>query len=218
MKADSALILAGGRSTRMGYDKKLLTLNGAKVMDSLIARLGSLFKEVLVSSNDPVVYKNVTTLHDDIGAGPLAGIYQGLKFCQSDYLYITACDMPFISADYIQYIREIVSVRQLDACVARRKDGFYEPFNSFFSKRCIEPMYDALLHHEYKIRILLDRLNLYVVDTSIVEQYNKEDMFFNINNTEDLERAKTKTHYNTIERLTSTGKTPNSLSNDESTV
>lgn len=218
MKADSALILAGGRSTRMGYDKKQLALEGANLMESLIARLGDLFKEVLVSSNDPFVHENVTTLRDDIGAGPLAGIYQGLKFCQSDYLYVTACDMPFISADYIRYIREIVSRREVDACVARREDGFYEPFNAFFSKRCIEPMYEALIRHDYKISILLERLNLSIVDSSIVAQYNKGDMFFNINNTEDLERAKTKTHYNTIERLTSTGKTPKSRSNDESTV
>ena len=219
MKADSALILAGGRSTRMGYDKKQLELEGAKVMDRLITRLGSIFSEVLVSSNDPFVYENVTTLHDEIGAGPLAGIYQGLKFCRSEYLYVIACDMPFISVEYIQYIKEIVSAKQVDACVACRIDGFYEPFNSFFSKRCIPPMYDALIHQEYKISMLFDKLNLHLVDPSIIEQYNKKDMFFNINYKEDIERAKSMVdNYNTIERLTSTGKTPKSLSKDEFTV
>lgn len=185
---ESALILGGGRSTRMGYDKKQLELEGAKVMDSLITRLGSIFSEVLVSSNDPFVHEKATTLYDEIGAGPLAGIYQGLKFCKSDYLYVTACDMPFISMDYIRYIKKIVSTQEVDACVARRNDGFYEPFNSFFSKRCIAPLYDALIHQEYKISMLLHKLNLHIVDPSIVEHY-KGDIFFNINTKEDLAHA-----------------------------
>jgi molybdopterin-guanine dinucleotide biosynthesis protein A len=190
MKTDSALILAGGKSARMGYDKKQLELNGAKVMDSLICRLHSMFSEILVSSNEPFVYENVTTLHDEIGAGPLAGIYQGLRFCKSDYLYVIACDMPFISVEYIHYIRKIVNAKQIDACIARRNDGFYEPFNSFFSKRCIPSIYDALMHQEYKIRMLLDKLHLHIVEPAIIEQYNTRDMFFNINYKEDLEQAR----------------------------
>ncbi|MDR2536319.1 MAG: molybdenum cofactor guanylyltransferase [Treponema sp.] len=188
MNFDSALILAGGQSTRMGYDKKQLELAGAKVIDRLIAGLGSIFNEVLVSSNQTFINENVRVLMDGLGRGPLAGIYQGLIHCKSDYLYVIACDMPFLSVEYIQYMRKTISAEAVDACIARRRDGFYEPFNSFFSKQCIPCIGDALTRQEYKIRPLLDKLNLHIIEPSTIDQY-KGDMFFNINYIEDLERA-----------------------------
>jgi molybdopterin-guanine dinucleotide biosynthesis protein A len=189
MRADSALILAGGKSTRMGYDKKGLELNGASVLERLVVELGSLFSEVIISSNKPVMCGNVRVVSDGIGAGPLAGIYRGLEVCGSDYLYVTACDMPFLSAEYIRYIRGIVTAEgSADACVFRRSDGLYEPFNSFFGKSCLEPMRAALLRGEYKISLLLEALRLRVVEPEVAEKY-PAPMFFNINYQEDLARA-----------------------------
>jgi molybdopterin-guanine dinucleotide biosynthesis protein A len=183
----------------MGYDKKRLKLNGEKVFNRLVTELSSLFGEVLVSSNDSDTADNgipgVTVLHDEIGEGPLAGIYQGLRRCSSDYLYVTACDMPFINRDYIAYMRELLA-QQHDACVARRDDGRYEPFNAFYSVRCAESIQEALLNGEYKISPVLDRLNLCIIDTETLQRFNGETMFFNINRKEDLEAAeKTATHY-----------------------
>ena len=191
---DSALILAGGRSSRMGFDKKLLKLGDMMIMDRLITCLRSLFSEILVSvgndkdfSRENRVIENVTFIHDEIGSGPLAGIYQGLKLCKSDDLYVTACDMPFISFDYIKYMKEIVISKSMDACVARRKDNRYEPFNSFFNKRCLPTLRDSLIRKEYKVSLFLDKINPYIVKPEIVETFG--DIFFNINCPEDLERA-----------------------------
>jgi molybdopterin-guanine dinucleotide biosynthesis protein A len=191
---NSALILGGGRSVRMGYDKKKLELGGVRVLNSLITRLQTVFSEVIVSTNEPLPELGVITLHDEIGAGPLAGIYQGLRHCRSEYLYVVACDMPFISLEYIQYLQGIVNQKPVDACVARRDDGRYEPFNSFFNKRCIEPLYEALVRGEYKISILLDRLNLHIVDAATAKTFNAGDMFFNINDKADLARAEDELH------------------------
>jgi molybdopterin-guanine dinucleotide biosynthesis protein A len=102
--------------------------------------------------------------------------------------------MPFISIEYIRYLQGIVTQKPVDACVARRDDGRYEPFNSFFNKRCIEALYEALVRGEYKISILLDRLNLHVVDAATVKTFNTGDMFFNINDKADLARAEDELH------------------------
>jgi molybdopterin-guanine dinucleotide biosynthesis protein A len=171
----------------MGYDKKLLKLRCLPVMRELITTLRGLFGEILVSSNEPFTYEQAVVLPDVLGAGPLAGIYQGLAFCRSEYLYVTACDMPFISRDYITYIKEITLAAEPEGCVACREDGFYEPFNAFFSKRCIPHIYESLIRGEYKIRPLLDKLNLYIVDPAVVKTYT--NMFFNINRPEDAEQA-----------------------------
>ena len=186
--AHSALILGGGKSARMGYDKKKLEISGVSVMERLITALAALFREVLVSSNDPFTHPLARVIPDKIGAGPLAGIYQGLCVCESDYLYVTACDMPFISPPYIAYMREIVRAKDIDACVARRPDGFREPFNGFYHKSCLEPLRGALARGEYKISLLFDALNLHIIGPEIVKQYG-EELFFNINTTEDLKHT-----------------------------
>jgi molybdopterin-guanine dinucleotide biosynthesis protein A len=192
MVMGSALILAGGRGSRIGYDKKKLEVGGETVIASLITKLHALFSEVLVSSNEPFAHDQVVVLKDELGAGPLAGIYQGLSYCSSAYLYVVACDMPFISLDYIRYMQEEIRTKQVDACVARREDGFYEPFNAFFNKSCLQPIYAALVGHRYKISTLLDRLHLHIIDASTLQMFNEGDMFFNINYQEDLECAKRK--------------------------
>jgi molybdopterin-guanine dinucleotide biosynthesis protein A len=200
MVTGSALILAGGRGTRIGYDKKKLELGGETVIASLITKLHLLFSEVLVSSNEPFAHDQVVVLQDELGAGPLAGIYQGLTYCRSEYLYVVACDMPFISLSYIQYMQEMIREKPVDACVTRRDDGFYEPFNAFFNKSCLKPMYEALVGHAYKISTLLDRLQLHIIDASRLNGFNQEDMFFNINYQEDLELAKSKVQGRSLER------------------
>jgi molybdopterin-guanine dinucleotide biosynthesis protein A len=185
----SALILGGGRSTRMGYDKKQLELGGSRVLTNLISTLQTVFTEVMVSTNDPLPELNVMTLRDDIGSGPLAGIYQGLRHCTSEYLYVVACDMPFISVEYIRYLQSIVSQNSVDVCVAGRDDGRYEPFNSFFNKRCVDTLRDALLRGVYKISIPLETLTLHIIDPAIVKTFNADALFFNINDQADLARA-----------------------------
>ncbi|WP_228378668.1 molybdenum cofactor guanylyltransferase [Treponema endosymbiont of Eucomonympha sp.] len=189
MLTGSALILAGGKSSRMGYDKKQLRLGGASVFESLVARLKTAFGEVLVSANEPLALPGVTALRDGIGSGPLAGVYQGLLRCGSDYLYVTACDMPFLSLDYIRHMQELIRRERVDACVARREDGRYEPFNSFFGKSCIPPLREALLRGEYKISLLLDRIHTHIVGAEAAKQFGDADMFFNINYAADLAEA-----------------------------
>ncbi|MDR2398641.1 MAG: molybdenum cofactor guanylyltransferase [Spirochaetaceae bacterium] len=186
MVMGSALILAGGQGKRMGYDKKKLALGGEVVIESLITRLKVLFPEVLVSSNNPFPHDQVVVLKDELGSGPLAGIYRGLTYCRSDYLYVVACDMPFISLDYIRYMQEAIREKSVDACVTRRPDGFYEPFNAFFNKSCLPLLHEALVNHTYKISLFLDRLGLHILDASTLREFKLEELFFNINTPADL--------------------------------
>ncbi|MDR2096973.1 MAG: molybdenum cofactor guanylyltransferase [Spirochaetaceae bacterium] len=189
----SALILAGGSGSRIGYDKKNLLLNGKSVIGSLIAGLHDVFDEIIVSSNNEFKCKDVIVLPDLIGAGPLAGIYQGLTRCNSEYLYVIACDMPFISPDYIAFMKNALMPGGLcDACVAQKEDGFLEPFNAFWKKSCTGPVRAALESGVYKIGPLLKRLRLCVIPPDAVKRFcaiRQADLFFNINFGADLREA-----------------------------
>jgi molybdopterin-guanine dinucleotide biosynthesis protein A len=186
----SALILAGGKGTRIGYDKKKLTLGGNSVMAELVTGLRHIFDQILVSSNNEFEHEGVTVLRDGIGAGPLAGIYQGLRRCNSEYLYVIACDMPFVSPAYIAFIKSrIEDGGPYDACVARN-GTFLEPFNALWGKTCIEPIRGALENGTYKILPLLKELRLRVIRSDEIKQFSgPSDLFFNINYGADLQAA-----------------------------
>jgi molybdopterin-guanine dinucleotide biosynthesis protein A len=183
-----ALILAGGRGRRIGYDKKQLRLSEETVIDHLLALLQTEFSEVIVSSNTPFARPGVLVVGDTLGAGPLAGIYSALCVAKSDYLYVTACDMPFISRACVVALKEAVAAGGgFDAAVTRRADGFLEPFNALYAKTCIDKIRSLLTDGQYKMGMLLESLNLHITDN-----YD-ERVFFNINNAADLDRARSGT-------------------------
>jgi molybdopterin-guanine dinucleotide biosynthesis protein A len=183
-KTCGALILAGGRGKRIGYDKKEITLGGEKLIDRLLSLLRGAFDEIIVSSNTPFERAGVLVVRDTLGAGPLAGLYSALSVCVSDYLYVTACDMPFISLTGIDTLKDALRREEFEAAVTRRADGFLEPFNALYTKRCAEKIRPLLESGQYKMGALLEKLTLRINDA-----YD-EKTFFNINYPADLEKGK----------------------------
>ena len=97
LKTDTAIILAGGKSSRMGEDKAFIELGGQTLLDRAIEKMGGFFSEIIVVINrgdfaDP----RIKTVKDRIAdRGPLGGILAGLERSSSPYNFITACDMRF---------------------------------------------------------------------------------------------------------------------------
>ena len=209
--AQSALILGGGKGRRMGYDKKLLSLHGERVLFRLIEKLSACFDEVLLSMNDEGenrrIYAEscrVTPVSDIIGTGPLAGIYAGLTACKSAYLYVCACDMPFINEGFIEYMRSRIgedAARNAakdnpkaaylfrDKTKAGEKNRGYEPFNAFYGKCFMSEIHGALMREEYKIASLFETANIHIIEKKEIELFGGADMFFNINRRDDLAAA-----------------------------
>jgi molybdopterin-guanine dinucleotide biosynthesis protein A len=161
-----------------------------------MARLGGIFDEIIVSSNNGFNCENMLVLPDVLGAGPLAGIYQGLRCCKSEFLYVIACDMPFISVDYINFMRDRLErgggARVYDVCAARRDDGFIEPFNALYGKSCLDAVCSALESGVYKIQPVLKKLSLCVISGGDIDAFRagtRDCLFFNINYESDLQEA-----------------------------
>ncbi len=107
-KFGTAIILAGGKSSRMGFDKQFLIINEKRVMEIVISKLRAEFKEIIIVTNKPESYKNLAdkVVSDIIkGKGPLSGLHAGLKHSSSKYSYFIACDMPNINIEYIRYMK-----------------------------------------------------------------------------------------------------------------
>lgn len=196
----NALILAGGRGTRIGYDKKELVLGGEKIIYKLISLLQREFDFVYVSSNTEFKHSGISVVRDILGAGPLAGIYSALSgiSCETQekdgYLYVTACDMPFISSAHINKLKAaaLESRRKNgilpDVIAVKRPDGFIEPFNALYHVKTAPVIKERLERGEYKAGLLFPLLNVHPVN-----QFDKDE-FFNINTGSDLQAAVRQLH------------------------
>ena len=111
MLTDTAVILAGGKSTRMGFDKQQLKIGNKIIAEYIADKLSNDFSQIIVVSNKPHLYENtgLFVVEDEIkGYGPLAGLYTGLTYSKSKFIYLIACDMPNISLEFIRYMKGLV--------------------------------------------------------------------------------------------------------------
>ncbi|MSU02743.1 molybdenum cofactor guanylyltransferase [Tissierella pigra] len=185
----TAIILAGGKSSRMGFDKQFIEVNQDRLMDIVINKLKKEFKEIIIVTNKPEgYYKNQYIVTKDIieGKGPLSGIHAGLKLSSSRYAFVVACDMPHINLDYIRYMKEFIGNENIDGSVTKYGE-LVEPFNGFYSKGIIENIEKHLLNQRRSINSLLKELNIKYVEESKAREFSPNwDMFINLNTQEDL--------------------------------
>lgn len=187
----TTIILAGGKSTRMGFDKQFLQIDQRRLMDSLITKLKTEFNEIIIVTNKPEYYIGLShkIITDKIvGRGPLSGIHAGLLEASSKYSFVVACDMPNINMDYVKYMMESMNDSSLDGCVTRFMDNI-EPFMSFYSKNLIDKIENSLKENRRSIRSVFKDSNIKYIDESKARKFSPNwDMFLNLNSKEDLSR------------------------------
>ena len=185
----SAVILAGGKSSRMGFDKQFLSINKDRRIKKLCKSLRSEFDEIIIVTNKPECYVSFqeTIICDEIkNSGPLGGIHAGLKASSSTYAYFTACDMPNINMPYIRHMKSRLSDGNHDACLTYSK-GKIETFNSFYSVGSIGKIESLLQNNRRCILSLVDNVNtLFIKEETAVTFSPGMEMFFNLNTFSDL--------------------------------
>ena len=103
----SAIILAGGRSSRMKYNKEYIKISDEYLVHKQIKELLCFFKEVIVVSENKEHYTgfDVLVVSDILkGNTPIIGLHAGLMASTNEYNYCIACDMPYINFEFIEYL------------------------------------------------------------------------------------------------------------------
>ncbi len=194
---NTAIILAGGKSSRMGFDKQLICFDGENITDSIIRTLKPVFKNIIIVTNKPRLYKDkdiIITKDYYKGYGPLGGIHAGLLKSPSMYNYFIACDMPYISIDYIKYMMKIIHENnyEVDAIITRFGD-WIEPFNAFYSRRLISDIECNIAKNKRKIGELLDKSNAIYIEEKTARCFSPDwSMFTNLNTESDLKNMDSK--------------------------
>ncbi len=102
----TGIILAVLQNTRMGVNKAFLEINGTRMIDKTIDIYSRLFSEILIITNDPLPYLNYPCGHRSRhlqSKGPLGGFTRSVLF-KNPYVFVSACDMPYLNGDFIEYL------------------------------------------------------------------------------------------------------------------
>ncbi|NLY20462.1 MAG: molybdenum cofactor guanylyltransferase [Tissierellia bacterium] len=194
MKLDSAIILAGGKSSRMGFDKQLIEIDDMLIGEYIARELSMCFSEIIIVTNRPELYtgSNYKVIGDIYpGHGPISGIHAGLVESNSQYSYITACDMPIISKKYIETIIEIADDNFEFKGLVVGKGKETEPMNGVYSKSLISDLENRIVSGNYRIRSIIEDNEFIHIDKSILKEV-EGDIFMNLNMPEDLNSIQNK--------------------------
>ncbi len=187
----TGVILAGGKSRRMGSDKAFLEVGEAAMIQHVASELRKVFNEVLLAGGTQAKGEllGLQVLPDRIpGRGPLSGIHAALYGASNSKCLVTACDMPFVSAALASFM--IGQADGYDAAVPSH--GIYvQPLFAVYDRNCIEAIEQTLGASKPKVADFYPRVRVnYVSEKYLRAIANIDIAFFNVNTPADLEKAR----------------------------
>lgn len=186
-----AIVLAGGRSRRMGRDKGLLMFEGVALARRAIEALTPIASDgILLVANDAAYAGLGAPLVGDIfpGRGPLAGIHAGLLASAAAQNFVVACDMPFLNPALALHLAALASGH--DAAVPLAPDR-PQPLHAVYDRCCLPVIEEQLRAGQGSLQDLLARLDVRWVKTAEILPFgDPARIFFNVNDPRDLDRAR----------------------------
>jgi molybdopterin-guanine dinucleotide biosynthesis protein A len=182
----TGVVLAGGKSTRMGRDKAFVEVDGKPMIQHALELLRPQVKELLLIG-DPRKYRR---FHDEIvedeleGLGPLGGIVTAMGHAKYDHLLVLACDVPEVNAQLLEKIKHHFPMDG-DSLVPRHGD-LVEPLVAGYHKRCAEPFTDLLRKGVLRMTEALASVRTHYLDITPGQDGWPEDLFRNVEGPDDL--------------------------------
>jgi len=182
----SAIILSGGRATRMnGVDKGLVLLQSKPLIQHVIERLTPQVDEILINANRELTQYQALgypVLQDEVEdfLGPLAGFSLGLQHAKHDYVLTVPCDSPLLPVDLAQRLMAALVENNAEIAVATSEDSTHPVF--CLCKKTVLPSLTAYLQHGERRVSAWQKSQKYIeVDFS-----DNSEAFTNLNTLEDL--------------------------------
>lgn len=192
----SGIILAGGKSKRMGQNKSLLKIGDKTIIETIVDKISPIFSEVIVVSNSMEDYKMLkdVKLIPDVTiskeANSLIGLYSGILEAKYDYSFVVPCDMPFIDISLIQYMIENIEDNDV---IVPYLNGFYESLHSIYGKSTLSILKSLLDDKNYRINRLFEdypQLSIKEIHKDTLDYLGiNENCFLNLNTLEEYKHA-----------------------------
>lgn len=148
----TAIIMAGGGSTRMGIDKSMLQIKDRPLIKHIYDQLRGTFEKILIITNDfeKYAFLGCDCVRDRIpGQGPLMGIASALEASANENNFVVACDIPYID---IRFVRKMLGEAQTaDMVIPTRGNKRHEPLFAIYNKSALKSINQALSFGKRKI-------------------------------------------------------------------
>ena len=183
----SAVILCGGKSTRMGQDKAGLLIGKKTFLQQIEENLKDA-DEILLSVKDRRDYPEIGARHiedREADKGPLMGLCSALEECSYDKVWVMSCDMPLVNWDTVQKLEHYLT-DGIDAVIPVDRTGKKYVLCAWYRKSTLEILKEQLESGDLKVKHLLGRLRVcYVAVEGLSDGRHK---FQNINTREEYQK------------------------------
>ncbi len=181
-----AYILAGGKSSRMGQDKGLMLLDNQPIVIKTAQVLQSVFDKVVIVSNQSsyhtLGYGVISDIIQEIG--PMGGLYSALHHAQNENVFITACDMPFITDDSIYYLLSHWTEGSIIATI----NGRLQPLFGIYDKSIIPMIKHSMASNNFKMQDLISKIPHQTLELTTMKGFEAQQLS-NLNTMEDYLKA-----------------------------
>jgi len=189
----TGILLAGGKSRRMGEDKRYLVVGEQTLLERGLAVLRSTFQEVLVviAQDSPQLVIDARVVRDLMpDCGSLGGLYTGLIQATTPYIFVVACDMPFLDQ---AVIAQFTGRRATADIVMAKIESRLHPMHAVYGKRCLPVVERMIRARQLKIQEIVSQSSLrvqYITEADLLTVDPSGRSFYNVNTPADFEVAR----------------------------
>lgn len=190
----AGVVLAGGRSSRMGTNKAFMEIGGKSIIAAQLALLGRVFASAFIVADDTTAYASlgVPVIPDEAkGMGPLAGVHAALSHVSAHHpglggIFVLACDMPFVTERVVRALSELDSA---DAVVPHA-GGTYHPLCASYALSCLPVAERHLREGRLDMTSLVRDVRARILGEEEMERIDPGlRSFLNINTVEEFKKA-----------------------------
>ncbi len=189
----TGIILAGGRSSRLGKEKGLCDFKGKALVSYAIDTLKPLCGQMMISANYfPEKYAafNIPVVGDEIkDIGPMGGIFSCLKKSNTRHNLVLSCDTPFVNTAVFQYLLKALKNEQV--LTPAHETFLIEPLSAYYNINVIGNMETAIRNKQYKMMDLFKQVRFKSINMDEKLPFFSDFLFLNLNTPDDLEKANT---------------------------
>jgi len=181
----TGIILAGGKSQRMGEDKGLLPYRGKLMVEHVIAQLAKVVDEIIIISNNAEYNQFGYLVFEDLikEKGPVGGIYTGLTNSSTETNVIVSCDTPHVSH---QLLNQLLTCQGNYDVTVPSHNARVHPLIGIYQKKCASIFKSAIDQDQLKLMSVNEQTHLNIVTIDRNLEFYDVNLFKNINTPEDL--------------------------------
>ena len=194
-----AYILIGGHSSRLGTDKAFVEIDGMTLAIRALNTIrdsGIASKITFVAGNETQFAIQAITLETPFifdlveNRGPLGGLHAALSYARTEWIFLMACDYPFVSVEFIKFLSDTIN-DDFGAVVPIQSDGRIQPLCAFYNVKIALPTVEEIINAPRvppPMRDVVNSLNSRLVNAREYSHLNDSaHLFININTTSDID-------------------------------